>query len=291
MVVRSLSFAVSNHDMMTLYVLRCVSLNHSKCTSIALVILLLLIGNSIALQPFKKAVAQPTGLASTLDELLPRLPDIINSVTSLVSTIFNHNTTPPTLQPQNIEAQDIQKGHDLIKLGMYDQAKEHFDNVLKTDPTNVNALDGNRLVLSFLGNYNEAILYFNTALSEDTNNVIALDVKGWILFDQGIYDQARQYFEQELKNNPDDIVALDGEGEALGEQGYYVQALPYFNHVLAEDPNNITALNILGIAQLSLGNYVQALPYFNHVLAEDPNNITALNGLDILRNVHFHTRH
>lgn len=96
-------------------------------------------------------------------------------------------------------SEKIQEGNLLINKSKYDDAIKLYDQVLKIDPTSVEALNGKGLAFNKLGKYEEALTWFDKALKIDPNFVNALYNKGGALAELGKYDEAAKWTNKALE--------------------------------------------------------------------------------------------
>lgn len=132
----------------------------------------------------------------------------------------------------------LNKGIELLEKERYKEAITYFDKVLKIDPKNIDALNGNGVAFLSLGQPNTATSYFDKALKIDQKNTDALNGKGIVLYSLGKHKASLTYFDKALKINPNEVTALMFKGLYYFEGGKYKTALTYFDKVLKIDPKN-----------------------------------------------------
>jgi tetratricopeptide (TPR) repeat protein len=130
----------------------------------------------------------------------------------------------------------------LINLGMYEEANEVLDVILRNEdaPSFVRywtTLNNKGFVLSHLGRYEEAIEYYERALATLSkyrpNDPLILNNIGAALADSGRYEEAIEYYDKVLTIDPNDSVALNNKGAALTELGMYEEAGKYYDKLLS----------------------------------------------------------
>jgi len=239
--------------------------------------LILLLSSTVVSQPFRKASARPP-----IGDIMSAAKDAWDIAGPYIKPYLNKALgVNSTQQPQNTIEDDIHKGVELAKLGIYDPAKQYFDNALTIDPTNTFALNDKGWILLIQGNFYLAKQYFNQTLIQNPNDGVALDGEGASLAGQNNPYQAAPYFDKALNQNPNDTAALDGKGYVLLGQGNYDQAAEVFNRVLNQNPNDLFAVDGIGYVQLGRQNYDQAAEVFNQVLSQYPNDGFALHGRNV----------
>ena len=140
------------------------------------------------------------------------------------------------------------KGSEFINSGDYGQAVEAFDNVLKLDPENIDALINKGVAFRYLGQYEQSLAAYEKALEE----------------------------------RPDDADIWYNKGIVLGYLGEYENAITAFDKALQIDPRDSSTLNNKGVALLNLGRYSEAEVLFYEVLEIDPENEDALKNSDLV---------
>ena len=96
-------------------------------------------------------------------------------------------------------------GPALLRLCKYDQAISFYDQTLKENPKNVEALNNKGSALSKMGHYEEAISFFDTVIDIDSKNILALNNKANALANLKNYGTAITLYEKALllePNNP-----------------------------------------------------------------------------------------
>ena len=78
------------------------------------------------------------------------------------------------------------------------EANQCYDEILKRDPTHLNALDGKGVVQGFRGNFKEAISFFDKALEIDPKNSHILRNKASALEQLGDRASAEEYYNQAI---------------------------------------------------------------------------------------------
>lgn len=135
----------------------------------------------------------------------------------------------------------LNKGIQSLEKERYKEAITYFDKVLKIDPKNIDALNGNGMANLGFGQPNMATTYFDRALKIDSKNMDALNGKGAVLYSLGKHKVSLTYFDKVLKINPNEVTALMFKGFYYFEGGKYKTALTYFDKVLKIDPKNKNA--------------------------------------------------
>ena len=86
-----------------------------------------------------------------------------------------------------------------MNLQEYDQAEGCYDEVLKIDPNNADAINGKGCVQVSKGNCLKAISFFDLALKIDPGNVQILMNKGFALEELGDSEASQKYYDAACK--------------------------------------------------------------------------------------------
>jgi len=113
------------------------------------------------------------------------------------------------------EANLMQRAYDSLNEGETQDALQLYDEILKVNPTHINALNYKGLALASLGKYQEAIQWYDKVLKMDPSNVSALNNKGVALYNLGHYEEAIQWYDKVLKLDPKDSDAKYNKNIAL----------------------------------------------------------------------------
>jgi tetratricopeptide (TPR) repeat protein len=124
----------------------------------------------------------------------------------------------------NEESNLIEQANDYLSEGEIEHALQIYDDILKSNQTNISALNYKGLALASMGNYEEAIKMYDKVLTID----------------------------------PDDLLALNNKGVALYNSGNYEEAIKMYNKILIIDPNDGDAKYNKSIALLSLNKSQEA---------------------------------
>jgi tetratricopeptide (TPR) repeat protein len=191
-------------------------------------------------------------------------------------------------RPTTVEiTREIQDANYMFYTGRYQKASDIYDDVLKWDPNNLDALVNKGIVLYRLGRHGKAMPYFNKALDIDGGHADALIYKFFALRILGRKGEADLYNEKisKIQINESNIDALANKGLALEKVDKSAEAQYYYNKAadIKVDENNIDALVNKGFALDRIGVYEkkpdkhsEAQKYFDTALKIDSNNTWAL---------------
>lgn len=132
----------------------------------------------------------------------------------------------------------IREGNLLMNESKYEDAIRLYDQVLRIDPTSVEALNGNGLAYNKLGRYEDAITWFDDALKIEPTSAQVLNNKGISLSNLDKFEEAITWFDKAIKIDPNFVDALYNKGGALAELGKYDEAAIWTNKALEIDKTN-----------------------------------------------------
>jgi len=175
----------------------------------------------------------------------------------------------------------------LDDLKKYTDAIDCYDQVLKINPENADALNNKGVALAALGKYEEAVCYYNQFLKNCPKDVLVLVNKGRALSKMLKYTEALECFDEVLKINPDNSHALYNKGivhadleKANADQSIHqTLTIPQDIPVLNNDKiaNNVDALYDKGVTLANLNRCDEAIACYDHILKINPDHADALS--------------
>lgn len=168
-------------------------------------------------------------------------------VKSEISLLLEENARliEQTLQSNMLSDDDeylLRTGNFYYLIGNPEKSIEHYEQVLKRNPSKMTALNNKGVVLDSVGNYDAAIDCFNKALNSVPENVHVLCNKGISFYKNGKYPEAFECFELALKFEANYVNALIFTGHTLYRLGKNDDALSCYNKVIRLEQNNAEAL-------------------------------------------------
>jgi tetratricopeptide (TPR) repeat protein len=115
----------------------------------------------------------------------------------------------------NEESNLIERANDYLSEGEVEYALQIYDEILKSNQTNISALNYKGLAFASMGNYEEAIKMYNKVLTIDPNDLLALNNKGVALYNLGNYEEAIKMYNKILIIAPTDVDAKYNKSIAL----------------------------------------------------------------------------
>lgn len=214
--------------------------------------------------------------------------------------------------PKNgLKTDSFQKlGVACLKLGEYDEAKGYFEEILKKNPKNVEALSSLAQIFQAQQKYDEALEIYNKIASENPKNIDGLLNAGELYYEKGDVAKAFELFEKAKKLSPDNTKVLfstikckskmsdnDSELKKIIEEfkklenrkdlpsGYNIaiaktyaiigdieKALDYSKKAIVSDSENIECYQLLGLIYLIKQDFNSAKNHLSTALNFQPNN-------------------
>ncbi len=122
--------------------------------------------------------------------------------------------------------------------GNLEQAVTLFDEVLRIEPDNANALTGKAVALKRGGRVDEALACLGKALASKPDHGGALLNQGRILEERGDLDEALEAYDKLIALNPEDADAWVAQGDVLGKMGRQADAIKSYNEALKASPGD-----------------------------------------------------
>jgi protein O-mannosyl-transferase len=166
-------------------------------------------------------------------------------------------------------------GKILLQAGESEQARQHFETVIRLKPELGEPYSNLGVALVQLGRIPEAIEAFNQSLKRDPYSPETNNDLGIILAQTGHTDEALAHFQQALHKHPLYADAHNNMGNTLLLTGHTTEAIKQFRTVLEIDPSNISAHDNLGLALSQTGQIPEAMEQFKKALEINPNDAKA----------------
>lgn len=119
----------------------------------------------------------------------------------------------------------------------YQKAVEPYEEALKINNNDINALNSKCSILAEFKAYNDAVKCFDKVLKIDPQNFEALYNVGNLLSKKKIYQTAAEYYERALDLDPNNANTWYNKGNALQELGKSDEALECYKKVLELEPD------------------------------------------------------
>jgi protein O-GlcNAc transferase len=163
-----------------------------------------------------------------------------------------------------------------LKSGKLQEAKQFYQEILKLQPDNSNALHFLGVVHYQLKQYDLAITYIKKAISLQPNYFDAYNNLGIVLQETGHFDEAISYYQQAIQVSPDSYLPYYNIGNLLSEKNQFEQAIHYFHNALQINPTLIEAYSHLGKIFDDIGQLASGIHSYQYALQLNPNLLEAL---------------
>jgi predicted O-linked N-acetylglucosamine transferase (SPINDLY family) len=171
--------------------------------------------------------------------------------------------------PRNFNALQL-LGFVHFQRGEFSDAERIMEKAIRINPTSVDALYNRGCALQALERPKEALQCFGKALTVKPDFVPAHVNRGNVLSQLQRYDEALVSYDKALALQPDAAEALLNRGNALLELKRPAEALSSYDKALAREPRDPTAWNNRGSALEDLGRHEEAIASFAKATALAP---------------------
>jgi Tfp pilus assembly protein PilF len=177
----------------------------------------------------------------------------------------------------------LERGEALLREGRGAEARREFDDLVRRDPRDFEALTGRGRAFAAQGKADPALKDFAAALAIQPGYAVALNARGNLYVALNKAELAVPDFDRALSDNPKDDVVLYNRGVALKMLGKPDAALRDFDAVLRLTPGDPLTLVGKADAYRQLGDLLLARSFYDAALAADPRNAVALQGRGAVR--------
>lgn len=172
----------------------------------------------------------------------------------------------------------LQQAVSFHQQGELGRAQAIYDEVLRTEPLNFDALHLSGVLARQQGDPGRALAMIEGALAIDGKRAIAHCNRGVALQDLARHQDALASFDRALALQPDYAVALSNRGNALRHLGHIERALESYDAALRLSPDYAEALCNRALALQSIARHEPALDGFGAALMVKRNYPEALHG-------------
>jgi protein O-mannosyl-transferase len=163
--------------------------------------------------------------------------------------------------------------------GKLSEATEHYEQVLRLQPDNVEAHNNLGVMLQNRGKVLEAMEYYKQALRIKPDDIKAHNNLGNALLELGKVPDAIEQYHQALRLKIGYAETYYNLGNALLRLGNVAEAIAQYQQALRIKPDYVEAYNNLGDGLLRLGKVAEAIGQYQQALRIKPDDVIARNNL------------
>ena len=193
---------------------------------------------------------------------------------------------PGVIDSPEFQRNYLSHGSVFFQREYYDQALAFFQLVLKSDPSNAEAIYGVGSVYLKKNKRADAREQFLRATKSSAGYPETLpnawNNLGLIATQAGQMEDAVHFFQEALRLSPDHLIALDNLGNAYRQQKLWEEARKTFDRALATHPEDAEANYGLAMVYAQTNDNERAYDYLQKALRCRPGYPEALNNLGIL---------
>jgi YaiO family outer membrane protein len=175
---------------------------------------------------------------------------------------------------QSMKANDsiqslFEQARSLKSRGEYAKAIEFYQQILKEDPENYQAIRELAQVYSWNKEYDRSIQYYDILLGKSLTDYDALLGKAQVLGWAGEYDMAEDLYSKVIEAVPDYLDAYLGLANVCLWTGKYHQALGLLRKLEEEDPENQEIIRKIFDIYYVSGDFKSAREYYQKIIKLD----------------------
>jgi tetratricopeptide (TPR) repeat protein/serine/threonine protein kinase len=227
-----------------------------------------------ATAPPNPSLDRPTNIPSPVE---PPRPE--PTPTAVASTLTMPPPAPPVTAPRKLAAEAIARGSARLKAKDYVGAIAEFDEALRLDPENADALEDRANARIAREEYDEALADLDRALAIDPKHADAHESRGQIYLARKDYDRAILDFRSAIRLDQDHPRAFLNRGRAYQAKGEHDRAIADFTEALdnlddekdPDDARRASALFHRGTSHLDQNQLENAVADLEKAIELDPN--------------------
>ncbi len=171
----------------------------------------------------------------------------------------------------------IYLGSKAYEEGRFQEAQEHYENAIRSDPTNPTYRQALATAFASLGDLDGAVRENREALQLAPGDAMAhVQLAGALLERDGPTEEVVGLYESAVELAPDLKEGLMGLAQAYSLGGRYVDALDLFARVLEIEPGDRGALYSRSQVLIALGSNQEAIVDLESILETDPHVLEAI---------------
>jgi tetratricopeptide (TPR) repeat protein len=194
---------------------------------------------------------------------------------------MEHYNTALQTDPEDAEA-FFYIGAELLKQGKTEEAIDNLKKAVQINPDYAEAHSNLGSIYLQQGNIDKAIYHSQTALRLDPQLAEAYNSLGIGLMHQGKIDAAISQFQKAVQLKPDFTLAENNLNRALAIQNEIAKEISRLQQLLKDDPKNVELHFQLGNLYFQNGDLNQAKQQYEKALQLNPKFVPALNNLALV---------
>ena len=176
----------------------------------------------------------------------------------------------------------LQQAHVYKNQGDWVKAISLYEQILKSQPSNIDALYGASIAAIKLDNHPLAIALLSKAIKVNPNQWSVYALLGDVLMHIHDYEEAIVNFQLVLRVEPENTDVLLKCGNAWRSLKLYEMALECYQSLLQIEPDHLDGLYYAGVMLYFLNQYEAAFKKFKRVVELNPKHVNAYNELGVL---------
>jgi tetratricopeptide (TPR) repeat protein/ribonuclease BN (tRNA processing enzyme) len=208
-----------------------------------------------------------------LEELIKEADEVFSdlSMRKKSKSLYNKALRIAEKEMKNVEAEYIQGKMDLID-GRWEDAINHFDEVLESNPEFFKAWCYKGFSLATLTRYQEAIECYDKALEINARYAFVWSYKGYSLYEMHRYRESVECYDKALEINARYAFVWYKKGNSLRKIGRYLEAIECYDKALEIDSENVDVWINKGNSLYEMHRYQEAIECYDKALEIDSEN-------------------
>ncbi|MCA1902081.1 MAG: tetratricopeptide repeat protein [Candidatus Hydrogenedens sp.] len=164
----------------------------------------------------------------------------------------------------------------------YYEAKAHFEQLRKLQPTNPIVYFQLARIAEFMENKDEAIRLYKESVKLNASLYVAWNNLGWLYEQTGNTAEAQKAYKKAIELKPDYVLSRINYGNLLSSLGLYQQAQEQLETALKYEAENCEVFFLLGNVFVGLSKWDEAEEKYNKALKLCPEYANAWNNLGLV---------
>ena len=175
----------------------------------------------------------------------------------------------------------LQQGLALHKAGNLDPARAIYEDILRVNPRDFDALQLLATISAQTGQYEKAVELFSRVLAVHSNNAALFNNRGVALFELKRFDEALASYARAIALKPDYAEAHVGHANALAQLGLFPDAVASYERGIQIKPDHSEAHCNLGVCLHEIGRTEEAAASYERAISIDPAYAEAHSNLGV----------